>query len=55
LDQVQGARVAYEGRHAHFVRIDGLHPGKYRLVCGAAIETVEVGTGVTKVVLRPPR
>lgn len=55
VDQVQGVRAAGEGRQVHRVRIDGLHPGTYRVICGTASETVEVGAGVTDVVLRPPR
>jgi hypothetical protein len=55
VDQVQATRVTAGGRHHYEVRLDGLHPGRYRLVCGTAAETVEVADGVTKVVLRPPR
>jgi len=55
VDQVQGKRVALEGRHLYRVRIDGLHPGKYYVDCRGAIEIVEVVAGVTRVVLRPPR
>ena len=55
VDQFRVNRVALEGRHVYRARVDGLHPGKYRLDCGTAAETVDVDAGVTKVVLRPPR
>jgi hypothetical protein len=55
VDQVRAKRVALEGRHVYRARIDGLRPGKYVVDFGSVKETVEVGTGATSVVLRPPR
>jgi hypothetical protein len=55
VDQIPGVRKTVDERHVYDAHIDGLYPGKYRVVCGTASEIVEVGAETVAVVLLPPR
>jgi hypothetical protein len=55
LDRVPARQAPGDGKYVRRVRVDGLQPGRFRLTCGDADETVDVGAGTTEVVLRPQR
>jgi len=55
IDRVPAMPAPREGKYVRQARIDGLQPGRYRVTCGSVQETVDVGSGITRVVLRPLR